>query len=127
MRRAVADAHELQRLTLRARQEAVELPIVGDTVASGPERGGERLERDAARVALELAVADDARGLGREMEVLPLVVEGVRRRRLEEQAVVHAGEERRVALRSRIERDVHHAHDREVLPALGPRAADLDR
>src|SRR4029077_11590008 len=104
VRRAVADTHQLERLTLRAREEAVQLPVVRDAVAAAPERGRKGLERDAAHVALELPVLDDARGLRREVEVLPLVVERIRRRRLEQQAVVDAREELGIGLRARVER-----------------------
>src|SRR6185503_6772958 len=82
VRRAVTDTHELQRLAFRAREEAVQLPVIRNAVAASPERGRQRLERDATRVAFERAVPDDARGLRREVEVLPLVVERIRGGRL---------------------------------------------
>src|SRR4029077_1700871 len=88
--RAVTDAHELKRFALGAREEAVQLPVVGDEIAAAPKVRRERLEGDAARVPLELPFADDSGGLRREMEVLPFVVERIRGRRLHEEAGVDA-------------------------------------
>src|SRR5205814_1576962 len=81
------------------------------------------LEPDAAHVLAHLAVADDPCDLGGEVEVLPLVVQRVGRRRLEQEAIVDIAQERVVRLLPRLEAHVHHPHDREVLPALGPGAA----
>src|SRR5438270_10202056 len=66
---AVADAHELERLAFGAREEAVELPVVGDGVAASPEVRREGLERDTPAVPLDLAVPDHPRGLRGEVEV----------------------------------------------------------
>src|SRR5258706_121671 len=96
-------------------------------VAASPECRREGLERHSPRVTLEHPVPDDARGLGREVEVLPLVIERIRGRRLHQQTVVHTFNEGVVALRPGVEAHVHHAHDREVLPSFGPRGADRDR
>src|SRR2546428_10961784 len=123
----MTDAHELQRLAFGAGKKAVELPVVGDTVATSPELGRERLERHTANVPLDRAIANDARGLRREMEVLALFVERVRRRRFEEKPRVDASEQVGIRHRSGLEAHVHHPYDREVLPALRARRADRDR
>src|SRR5438093_6815344 len=99
----MSDAHELERLAFRAREEAVQLPVVGDEIAAAPEVGGERLESDATHVPIELAVSDHASGLGREVEVLPLVVERIRGRRLEEETRVDAAQQLGVRRRARVE------------------------
>src|SRR5436190_1825128 len=124
--RAVTDAHQLQRLALRAREESVKLPVVRDEIAAAPEIRGERLERDSAHVAIELAIANDARGLSGKVEVLAFVVKGVGGRRFHEEARVDAAQKLGVRRRAGIETHVHHSHDRKVLPALRPRRADRD-
>ena len=114
------DARDLSGLSLAAVGRAPERPVLAaaDRVAALPELG-----RDPGVVRVpvhlgELAVPDAPRDLAPELEVDAVVVDRPRRVRRHEYAVVRVADDVRERALARLDRDVRHADQREVLPAV---------
>src|ERR1039458_3017851 len=126
-RTAVADRVDLLRLTLAVVGRAPLLPIAGsgDQVERLPEVGSARLVGDPRNHPLLLAVLDLPKGVAAELEIVALLVDREAAIAIDQDAVVHAGDQV-VDTRPRLARlqpNVGHALERNAGPVVGIAAA----
>jgi hypothetical protein len=121
----VPDAGHLPRLTLAAVGCAVDGPflVAAHRVARSPELGGDARVVGVAVQLRELAAFDPVRDLATELEVDPLVVDGPRLVGVHVDAVLGVADDLRECALARLEVDVGHPDDRQVLPTVGPHGA----
>src|ERR671918_461384 len=120
-RGTVAHPRDLSWLTLAAVRRSPQCPVLAaaDGVAALPE-----LRRDAGVVGVpvhlcETAVLDPPGDLASELEVHPVVVDRPRRVRRHEHAVLRVADDVPERSLARLDRDVRHPDQWEVLPAVG--------
>src|ERR1039457_4259130 len=126
-RTAVADRVDLLRLPLAVVGRAPLLPIAGsgDQVERLPEVGGARLVGDPRNHPLLLAVLDLPKSIAAELKIVALLVDREAAIAIDQDAVVHAGDQV-VDTRPRLARlqpNVGHALERNAGPVVGIAAA----
>src|SRR2546430_10458198 len=91
----VAHGIDLLRLALAVAGEALVLPkaLVANAVERSPEVGRTRLVNDARNHSALLAALDLPKSVAAELEVVALVVDGPRAAAVDENAVVHSGDQ----------------------------------
>src|SRR5262249_5539429 len=120
--RGVTDPGDLSWLALATVRRPPQLAGLGAAhrVARAPEPGGHPGVGGVAVHLRQAAVLDAPRDLAPELEVHPLVVDRPRLVRGQVQAVLRVPDEVVERPFARLQADVRHADQREVLPAVGP-------